>query len=208
MRLGRLHVIVGDQGRHDPVELATAAAQGGAHVVQVRLKGSTDREAFSIVSKIVDVCRAKSRTCIVNDRFGVALASEADGVHLGEDDLPVAAVRRVAGRDFIIGATARDPSTARKLESMGATYLGVGPCFETRSKEGLPPPIGLTGIQAVCKAVRIPVIAIGGIGAERVEEVLDSGAYGIAVFAAVAEAPDPRAATKLLLEKIMHTVGP
>ncbi len=208
MRLGRLHVIVGDHGRYDPLELATAAVQGGAHVVQVRLKKASDREAFHLVCRVVEMCRSKSRACIVNDRLDVALASEADGVHLGEDDLPVAAVRRVAGREFIIGATARDPYTARRLEAMGATYLGVGPCFETRSKEGLPEPLGTAGLKEVCAAVRIPVIAIGGIGADKVETVLESGAYGIAVISAVADSPEPRAATKQLVEKIMHTVGP
>jgi thiamine-phosphate pyrophosphorylase len=208
VRLGRLHVIVGEYSSRDPRELASQALAGGAHVIQVRLKESSDREAFDVVSDIVSLCREKSRCCLVDDRVDVALAAEADGVHLGEKDLPVAAVRRVAGREFIIGATARDPYTARRLEGKGATYLGVGPCFDTKTKEGLPPPLGLEGLSEVCRAVKIPVIAIGGIGADSVAGVLEAGAYGIAVISAVADAPDPRMATQQLLKEVMQTVGP
>lgn len=208
MRLGRLHVIVGEYGSSDPVELAIAAIAGGAHVIQVRLKEASDREAFAVVSEVVSVCREKSRCCVVDDRVDVALAAEADGVHLGKEDLPIAAVRRVVRKDFIIGATARDPYSARQLESKGATYLGVGPCFETESKEGLPPPLGLEGLAAVCKAVSIPVVAIGGIGAENISAVLGAGAYGVAVISAVAGSADPRGATQRLLKEMMQAVGP
>ncbi|MER3396496.1 MAG: thiamine phosphate synthase [Acidimicrobiia bacterium] len=208
LKLGRLHVIVGDHTALDPVELASAALAGGAHVIQVRLKNASDREAFAVVSTIVELCRAKSRRCVVDDRVDVALAAEADGVHLGADDLPVPAVRRVAGRDFIIGATARDAHTARRLESQGATYLGVGPCFETKSKAGLPPPIGLAGLAEVCKSVRIPVVAIGGISVENIASVLESGAHGVAVISAVSDASDPKDATQRLLKAIIGWVGP
>ncbi len=201
-------MIVGEDASLDPVELASAATAGGANVIQVRLKKATDRQAFEIVSRVVDICKEKSRSCIVDDRVDVALAAGAHGVHLGEEDLPVAAVRRVCGREFIIGATAREPYAARRLQAKGATYLGVGPCFETSSKGGLPSPIGLDGLAAVCEAVSIPVIAIGGIDASKVSEVLKAGAYGIAVISAVSNSPDPRAATQQLLKEIMQTVGP
>lgn len=208
MQLGRLHVIVGEHASHDPVELAGAALAGGAHVIQVRLKDATDGEAFEVVCEIVAICREKSRRCLVDDRFDVALAAEADGVHLGDQDLPVAAVRRVAGKDFIIGATARDSLSARRLEGKGATYLGVGPCFQTGSKEGLPPPLGREGLRVVCESVGIPVVAIGGIDVDKISDVFRSGAYGIAVMSAVSESPDPRGATQRLLEEIRQAVGP
>lgn len=207
MRLGRLHVIVGGYGGHDPVALAHAAIDGGAQVIQVRMKGVSDRRLFEVVSVVANLCRAKSRCCIVNDRFDIALAAGADGVHLGAEDLPVAAVRRVVGREFIIGATARDPYVGRQLESKGATYLGVGPCFATSTKEGLPDPLGLEGLSAVAKGVKCPVIAIGGIDASNAAEVLTAGAYGVAVVSAVAGASDPKAATQSLAKAIQAALS-
>jgi len=207
VRLGRLHVIVGEYGGRDPVELAELAIEGGAQVIQVRMKGVSDRRLYEAVAFIADLCKKKSRCCIVNDRFDVALACGADGVHLGQDDLPVAAVRRVVGRHFIIGATARDPHTARQLEAKGATYLGVGPCFETTTKDGLPTPLGVEGLASVAKAVKSPVIEIGGINADNAAEVIRAGAYGVAVVSAVAMAPDPRSATQQILKSIQTVLS-
>jgi thiamine-phosphate pyrophosphorylase len=142
----------------------------------------------------------------VNDRADVALAVGADGVHVGVDDLPVATVRRLVGPDLFVGGTARDPETGCRLVGEGASYLGVGPTFATRSKTGLPEPIGVAGVRAVASAVSIPVIAIAGISAQRVDEVIAAGAWGVAVIGAVSDAPDPHSATHEMMLAVAKAV--
>jgi thiamine-phosphate pyrophosphorylase len=164
-------------------------------VLQVRVKHATDRERYELTAPIADLCASHGAACIVNDRADIALAVRADGVHVGADDVPVHLARRLVGCDLLVGGTARTPDVARRLEGEGASYLGVGPVFETRSKDGLPDPIGLDGLRAVVDAVGIPVIAIAGVTADRVPAVLAEGAHGVAVIGAVSSAADPRRAT-------------
>lgn len=200
--VGRLHVIV------DSEDLAVAALAGGAPTIQVRLKAGTDRERLALVARIARRCADAGAQCIMNDRVDLALAAGAAGVHVGADDLPAGAVRRLAGPELIIGGTARDPDTARRLVDEGASYLGVGPVFATSSKDGLPDPIGLDRLAAVVAAVDVPVIAIAGITVERVAAVLDTGAWGVAVIGAVAAARDPAAATGALVAAVTaHTAA-
>lgn len=206
--LGRLHVIIDagptpTGGRDDGLALAGAVLSGpvlaiGTPVVQVRVKGVIDRVRLDLVSPLAARCAASGAACIVNDRADVALATGA-GWHGGADDLPVAVARRLLGAGALIGGTARDPEAARRAEADGASYIGVGPVYATASKDGLPDPIGLATLAAVAEAVHIPVIAIAGITAARVPEVLDAGAYGVAVIGAVRDAPDPAAAVVELL---------
>jgi thiamine-phosphate pyrophosphorylase len=200
-RLGRLHVLVGS------VDLAAAALDGGAPTLQVRLKSGTDAERLALVEAIAARCRAAGALCLVNDRADIAVAAGADGVHVGADDLPVAAVRRVVGEGAVVGGTARDPATARRLVAAGASYLGVGPTYATTSKDGLPDPIGLAGLRAVATAVDVPVVAIAGITADRVPEVLATGAHAVAVIGAVSGAADPRAATRALASAVERAVA-
>lgn len=192
-RLGRLHVLV------DSLVVAEAALEAGAPTLQIRLKSGTDADRYRLASAIAERCRAAGATCLVNDRADLAVAVGADGVHVGADDLPVAAVRRIVGPDLLVGGTAREPDTARALVAAGASYLGVGPTFATTSKTGLPDPIGLDGVAAVVDAVDVPVIAISGISAITVDAVLATGAWGVAVIGAVARAPDPHTATHDLM---------
>lgn len=198
--VGRLHVLV------DSLDVAEAALEAGAPTLQIRFTSGTDRDNLRLAATIAERCRDAVATCLVNDRADLALAIGADGVHVGADDLPVAVVRRLLGPGAIVGGTARDPATARELVAEGATYLGVGPTFVTRSKRGLPEPIGVDGVRAVARAVDVPVIAISGITPEVVDEVLDAGAYGVAVIGAVADSPDPRLATHDLLMAVAKAV--
>ncbi|MGH9138192.1 MAG: thiamine phosphate synthase [Acidimicrobiales bacterium] len=191
--LPRLHVIV------DSVELARAALDGGTPLLQVRVKDVSDRERFERTAEIADLCRTRGATCIVNDRADVAFAVGADGVHVGADDLPVTVVRQIVGSRLLIGGTARDPATARRLVAASADYLGVGPCYPTASKNGLPEPGGPERVRAVASAVDVPVVAIAGITADRVPELVAAGAWGVAVISAVRDADDPAQATKELL---------
>ena len=192
--LGRLHVITDHRPGRDPATVVPAALDGGADVIQVRVKGWTDRELLDLASRVVAWCAPYGATCLVNDRVDVALAVGAAGVHLGADDLPVATARRLLGPDAVVGGTARDPVAARAAVAAGASYLGVGPCYATATKAGLPAPIGLNGLAAVTAAVDVPVIAISGIRVERVAELLGAGAHGVAVVDAVSGADDPREA--------------
>jgi thiamine-phosphate pyrophosphorylase len=200
--IGRLHVLTDARGGRAALDAVSAAVAAGAPVIQVRQKGCTDRALYDFAARVVEICAASATTCIVNDRVDVALAVGAAGTHLGADDLPVAAVRRLAGPDHLIGGTARNPDQARKLVAAGADYLGVGPAHVTTTKSGLPDPIGPAGVAAVAGAVDVPVIAIGGVTAERVAELRAAGAWGVAVVGAVSGASDPAAATRRLLQEL------
>jgi len=205
--LGRLHLVTDGRPTRDPLAvvraaLSVAALSGGAGrlVVQVRVTdGTTDRAAYELAAAVAELCPATGATCLVNDRLHVGLAVGADGGHVGADDLPVAAARRVLGPQAVLGATVRDPAAARCAVANGASYLGVGPVYPTATKSGLPAPIGPAGVAAVAEAVTVPVIAIGGVTADRVAEVCAAGAYGVAVVGAIGSAPDPAAATRAFL---------
>ncbi len=192
----RLHVIT------DCSALARATLRGGAPAVQVRIKGRSDAAVLTECERIVAEARTAGAVVVVNDRADIALAAGADGVHGGADDLPVAVLRQLLGRDALVGGTARDPGTALRLQHEGASYVGVGPVYASASKTGLPRPLGPAGVEKVAAAVDLPVIAIAGVTAARIPELMDAGAHGVAVIGAVAHAPDPAAATTELLEAL------
>ncbi len=200
--IGRLHVLTDARAGRDALTTTTLAVKAGAPVVQLRVKGVSDRELYEFGLRLMQVCTAYGATCLVNDRVDIALAIGAHGTHLGADDLPVAAARRIAGPDHIIGGTAREPSRAAQLVGEGASYLGVGPAFATSTKDGLPDPLGPAGIAAVARAVSVPVIAIGGVTASHVAQLRAAGAHGVAVVSEISDAPDPAEATQLLLREL------
>lgn len=195
--IGRLHLVTDTLG---PV---AAALAGGVDTVQVRVKdGVGDREAYELAGAVLRLCRAAGVTCLVNDRLHVALAVGADGGHVGDTDLPVAAARRVLGAHAVLGATARDAESARRAVAEGASYIGTGPAYVSSTKTTLPPPIGPAGVAAVAAAVGVPVIAIGGVTAGTAAGLRAAGAFGVAVAAAICSAPDPRVAALRLSEAV------
>jgi thiamine-phosphate pyrophosphorylase len=202
MAIGRLHVITDTREDRDPLPAVRAAVEAGAPVVQVRGKQLTDRALYDLTCRVLEVCTQHGATCVVDDRVDIALAAGADGVHVGADDLPVAVAADLLGAGLVVGGTARDPATAQAHQRDGATYLGVGPSYQTTTKKGLPSPLGPAGVGAVASAVDIPVIAIAGVTAARVPELLAAGAHGVAVIGAVSEADDPHAATEALLRAL------
>jgi thiamine-phosphate pyrophosphorylase len=202
-----LHVLTDARGGPAALAAVEAAVDAGAPAVQVRLKGCTDLVLYDFAAAVVEICASAGATCLVNDRVDIALAVGADGTHLGADDLPVAVARRVAGPAHLIGGTAREPQRARQLVAEGADYLGVGPAYPTRTKTGLPTALGPAGVAAVARAVEVPVIAIGGITADRVPDLLRAGAAGVAVVDAVSGAADPAAATAVLLQALDQPAG-
>lgn len=200
--LGRLHLVTDTRPGRDPLVVVRAAlgVAGAELVVQVRVEDSaTDREAYDLARRVIELCSPVGATCLVNDRLHVALAVNAAGGHVGALDLPVDAARRVLGSEAILGVTAREPDTAASAVAAGASYLGVGPCHLTSTKEGLPPPIGADGVRAVAGAVDVPVIAIGGVTAATVPALLAAGAHGVAVVGALSGAADPARVTAELL---------
>lgn len=196
----RLHVITPPAVGAAVVDQVARVLAAGAPLLQVRTKGPDDRARLDHTATLAALCRDAGARVLVNDRVDLALAVDADGVHLGADDLPPRVARRLLGPGAIVGATARDPDGARRRVDSGATYLGVGPVYPTATKDGLPEPMGPAGVEAIAKAVDVPVIAIAGVTAARVPELLDAGAWGVAVVGAVFDAPDPATATAELLE--------
>ena len=166
--------------------------------LQLRAKAAGARALDAAARRLLPLCRAAGVPFCVNDRLDVALAVGADVVHLGQDDLPLADARRVrvaAGRpDLVIGFSTHNPAQAAAAAPGGADYIGFGPVFGTRSKLNPDPTVGLEALAAVCRAVGVPVVAIGGITLEAVPAVARAGASAAAMIAAIDAAPDPTAA--------------
>ncbi len=188
-------------GRSD-LEIARAAIAGGATVVQLRQKVGATRDMALLGHALRALTREKGVTFIVNDRLDVALAVDADGVHVGQDDLPADAARALLGPDRILGVSAATPEEARAGEAAGADYLGVGAVYSTGSKADAGAPIGLEGLALVARSTRLPVVAIGGIGPGRAAPCMAHGAVGVAVISAIVSQPDPEAAARLLRAEI------
>lgn len=198
--------LAGDRGWLEVTEAALAA---GATAVQLRDKLATSGELYELALALGPVARRHGALFLVNDRFDVALACGADGVHLGDDDVPVAAVRRCAPRDFVIGRSADTEAGARAAEAAGADYLGVGSVYGTRTKaEVAGEVIGTERLGRVAAAVSIPVIGIGGIDASNAGPVVMAGAVGVAVVSAVMSVRDPGQVTSRLAESMIRARRP
>jgi thiamine-phosphate pyrophosphorylase len=180
------------------VEVVQAAINGGATVIQLRLKESSTREMLSLGRQLHELTRRVGLPLIVDDRVDVALALQAEGVHLGQEDMPAEVARRLIGPDRILGVSARSVAEAKEAEAAGADYLGVGDIFGTTSKPDAGAPIGLERFAEIVSSVSIPVVGIGGITLENAALVMQSGAAGVAVISAVIGAPDPEAAARRL----------
>ncbi|MDB4970689.1 MAG: thiamine-phosphate diphosphorylase [Myxococcales bacterium] len=175
--------------------LARALLDGGARIMQLRMKGATAAALAAVCDELRPLCRARDVLFIVNDRLDVALAGGADGVHLGQDDLPLAAAKRVAPAGFAIGVSTHNEAQARAAAEGGADYIAFGPCFPTSSKVDPDPVVGLAALRAIC-ALPLPVVAIGGITLDTVGDVVRAGAYAAAIIRAVNSAPDVAAAAR------------
>jgi thiamine-phosphate pyrophosphorylase len=181
-------------------EVVAAALRGGAPAIQLRDKDATAAELHDAARRLLPAVRAAGALLFINDRLDVALAAGADGVHLGPDDLPVAAARAIVPADFLIGYSTDDPELAVAAERDGASYIGCGAVFGTRTKPEVGDErIGTGRLAEVVRAVGIPVIGIGGIDEDNVAAVLETGAAGAAVVGAVMRAPDPEATCRVLL---------
>ncbi|CEP69250.1 Aldolase-type TIM barrel [Moorella glycerini] len=189
-------------GGRPTLELVRQALAGGATAIQLREKDLPAREQVELGREIRQLTRAAGATFIVNDRLDVALAVEADGVHIGQEDLPAKVARELLGPGKILGVSTGTVLEARQAVVDGADYLGVGSIYATRSKEDAGEPIGLAGLKAIRAAVTVPLVAIGGINSNNAAEVIAAGADGVAVVSAVIGAPDVAAAARELLAAV------
>lgn len=201
-----LYVITSRQAAGDTplTDVVQAAVAGGATVVQLRAKQATTREIIQLGHALRRITRNSEIPLIVNDRVDIALALDADGAHVGQEDLPVPLARGVMGPDRILGVSAGTTEEAHQAEEDGADYLGVGDVYGTPSKPDAGVPIGLQGLREIAEAVSIPVVGIGGITADKAAAVIEAGAAGVAVISAVIGAPDPEAAACHLREVIRN----
>ncbi len=180
-------------------DVAEAAIRGGATVLQLRDKGSDIQRFFRDAVELQQIARAAGVPLIINDRVDIALAVDADGVHVGEDDLPVDATRRLIGPGRFVGASAGSVEAARAAIAAGADHLGVGPVYEARAtKADVGPPVGLTLIRSIAAFSPLPIVGIGGITTENVAAVIAAGASGVAVISAIGLAADVEIATQAL----------
>jgi thiamine-phosphate pyrophosphorylase len=205
VKLGRLHVITDEvlQTRFSHAEIAALAVGGGADTVQYREKRTRlTRDLIADAAAVTRACEDGGAACIVDDRADVAAAVEAHGLHLGRDDLPVVVARSLLGPDRLIGGTANSVEEARRVWQQPIDYLGVGPIYGTRSKANPAPVLGIERLRAIASECPLPVIAIGNITVDRVSEVLDAGAHGMAVLSAITCAEDPAVAAKTFSEAI------
>lgn len=187
------------------VEVVRAAIRGGVSCVQLREKGCSTREFMDEARLLKALLAGTGVPLFINDRLDVALAVGADGVHLGQNDLAIADARRLVGNRMIIGISAESVADAVRAEAEGADYIGASPVFTTPTKTDTAPPLGLDGLRAIRRAVRLPLVAIGGIDADNAAQVLRAGADGLAVVSAIVSAPCPRTAAAGLRQRIQST---
>ena len=200
--IGRLHVLTDLEAEADPLDVVDAALAAGVPVIQVRAKLLTDRELFALAEAVVWRCRVAGATCLIDDRVDIALASGADVLHLGQDDLPLPVARGIIGQRPVIGRSTHDLAQAAAAVDEQVDYFCVGPCWPTPTKPGRPSP-GLDLVRATAElATDKPWFAIGGIDEERLPEVLAAGARRIVVVRAITDADDPRAAARRLKARL------
>ena len=203
-QIGRLHVLTDTvlQSRFSHLELARMAIKGGADTIQFRQKIGAIREMIEIVRQLKQLCLDSGVTLIVNDRVDVAIAIEADGVHLGQDDFPIPLARKLLGESRIIGGSAASLEEAQKCLAEGADYIGFGPVYPTASKVDADPVTGIKLLKQAVEIIPLPIIAIGSINIENTPEVMRAGAQGIAVISAVCCQEDPEQATRALYKAL------
>jgi len=180
---------------------ARLAIRGGASVIQLRDKKSSDPELVKAAKQLLVVTRESGVPLIINDRIEVARLSGAQGVHLGQEDGPLAKAREILGVDAIIGRSTHNPEQALAAVKEGADYIGVGPVFQTPTKPAYLP-VGLEFIKFAAKSITIPFVAIGGIDSSNIKQVLDAGARRVAVVRAVMASADPHEAAQRLTQEI------
>ena len=195
-----LYAICDDTVRTElPMEQKAAdLLAGGARVIQLRMKKTGSAQALQVARRIVALCRQERAVCLVNDRVDWAMMSQADGVQLGADDLPVSQARQLLGPGRFVGATVRSLKMIREAQTAGADHVGLGPIFNSHSKQVEAPLLGLPRLREIVAHSPLPVIAISGIDRANIQEVAATGVHGAAVLSELLNATDIRSATREL----------
>lgn len=179
------------------IDCVREALEGGVTLVQYRAKTASSAEMYAEALPLKALCDSFNVPLIINDRLDIAMAVGAAGVHLGQDDLPCAAARRILGEDYIIGVSAHNPAEAKAALQSGADYLGCGAVFGTATKADVKK-LGTDGLAAICKAKGLPVVGIGGVTADNYREVRAVGADGAAIVSGILAQPDISATVRAI----------
>ncbi|MFC5713368.1 thiamine phosphate synthase [Thalassorhabdus alkalitolerans] len=200
----RLYTITGEEfhsGR-SMLEVMEEAVKGGSDIIQLRDKFSSKKEVFEKAKKLREMTARYGAAFIVNDHIDVALAAGADGIHLGQDDLPLSEARKIVGEDMIIGISTHAIEEAREAERNGADYIGVGPVFATKSKVDVIDPVTTSYVKQVADEITIPFVAIGGIKLHNVDQVIDAGADRICAISEIVGSTDIQGTCQGFLDKL------
>jgi len=192
-------------GDRDLINIIRQAVAGGVTLVQLRAKKLSASAFLELSLKAASLLRKKKIPLLINDRPDIALACRAGGVHLGQDDMPVAAARLLLGKDRMIGLSVSSLKEALKAEKEGADYVGLGPVFPTLTKDTPLTPLGLRGFRHIRARISIPILAIGGITKDNAPEVIRAGADGIAVVSAIMSARNIAKGTRELKSEVKHS---
>lgn len=179
------------------IDCVRKALDGGVTLVQYRAKTASSTEMYAEALQLKALCDSFNVPLIINDRLDIAMAVGAAGVHLGQDDLPCAAARKILGEDYLIGVSAHNPAEAKAALQSGADYLGCGAVFGTATKADVKK-LGTDGLEAICKAKGLPVVGIGGVTADNYREVRAAGADGAAIVSGILAQPDIRATVRAI----------
>jgi len=190
------------------VEIVKAAVAGGVTCIQLREKDCSTLEFIEQARAIKSFIGTREIPLIINDRLDVALAVGADGVHLGQSDMPLYMAQKIAGPSMLIGISAESVQDAVKAENGGADYLGVSPVYATPTKTDTAPPLGLQGLREIRNRVKIPLVGIGGLNKSNSAEVIRNGADGVAVVSAIVATDDPEIAARNLKQIIDEARNP
>lgn len=190
------------QNKFSHYQIARLAIKGGADIIQLRDKSLSTSELIQVAIRIAALCRKHNVTFLINDRVDVALVSDADGVHLGLEDIPIKEARKLLGKNKIIGGTAHSLAEAKKCEKEGADYVGYGHIYPTKTKFKPEKPKGTQQLKSIVSKISVPVIAIGGISPVNIGKVTATGVHGAAVIGAVLNSSDPISTLKKLRKEI------
>ena len=188
------------------LEKVETACRSGVTIVQLREKNLTTNQYYHLAKQVKEITDAYQVPLIIDDRLDVCLAIDAAGLHIGDDELPVSVARKVLGPEKILGVTAKTVNRALEAETLGADYLGTGAIFPTTTKENAPITL-ISTLKTICQTVAIPVVAIGGLTSENIDQLIGTGIVGVAVVRDLMQAEDIEAKTQAFLTKLNDIVS-
>ena len=188
------------------LEKVETACRSGVTIIQLREKNLTTNQYYQLAKQVKEITDAYQVPLIIDDRLDICLAVDAAGLHIGDDELPVSVARRVLGPEKILGVTAKTVKRALEAETWGADYLGTGAIFPTTTKENAPITLVST-LKTICQTVAIPVVAIGGLTSENIDQLIGTGIAGVAVVRDLMQAEDMEAKTQAFLTKLDDIVS-